>query len=98
MEKIKTAREFTFKSYLLSVDEVETAKATGKVTGKFLTKSDCHYYCEKAVLDYVKANFKDFIENSYTVAIYKICTLETETKPELLVELISVKDGVINIG
>lgn len=96
MEKIKTVREFTFKSYLLTADEAETAKE--KVTGKFLTKSECHYYCEKAVLDYVKANFKDFTENSYTVAIYKICTLEIETKPELLVELISVKDGVINIG
>lgn len=92
--KIKTVREFTFKAYAVVKG---TKIAADEVTGEFMTKSECHYYCEKAVLDAVKANAKAVEKDGISYAIYKVCTKEQSKQKPLLVEVVSVKDNVINI-
>lgn len=93
--KVKTVREFTFKAYKLSAGQDVLNNVH---TGEFLSKSDCHYYCEKFVLDYVKNNLSTIVENGESFAIYKISTVEDSKCEDLLIELISVKDGKINIA
>lgn len=94
MEKIKINREFTYKAYIVKNGEEVLNNVH---VGEFMSKSDCHYYCEKFVLDYVKNNLTDVKENQYKFAIYKIFTLEDDNREDMLIELISVKDGKINI-
>lgn len=99
--KVKIQREFTFKAYAVANTQ-ETAPAADKHTGEYMTKSECHYYCEKAVLDMLKANadkFDTFERDSMAWCIYKVCTLDDESKQfgDVLVETISIKDGKINI-
>lgn len=90
--KVKIMRTFTFKAYNVKNGEEVLKDAH---CGTYMFKSECHYYCEKFVLDYVKSNIATV--NDCKFAIYKICTLEDSQCKDLLIELITVKDGVINI-
>ena len=92
MEKIKNLRLFTFKAYVVNESE-EVLKNAHK--GEFLFKSDCHYYVEKFVLDFVKNNLKNVNAKKYL--IYKISTIEDTNVEDLLIEQIFVKDDKINI-
>lgn len=100
--KVKIQREFTFKAYVVANTQ-ETAPAADQHTGKFMTKSECHYYCEKAVLDFLKAMPADQLEMSerdhMAWCIYKVCTLDDESKQfvDVLIETIRIKGGMINI-
>lgn len=99
--KVKIQREFTFKAYAVANTQ-ETAPAADQHAGEYMTKSECHYYCEKAVLDFLKANadkFDTYERDSMAWCIYKVCTLDDESKQfvDVLVETISVKGGMINI-
>ena len=89
--KVKVARSFTFKAYIAESEEA----LTNVKERKFLSKSECHYYCEKFVLDYVKNNMSS-VENK-VFAIFKVSTLEDVECEDLLIELITVKDDKINI-
>ena len=93
--KVKIQREFTFKAYVIAAAEIEPA--TDQHMGEYMTKSECHYYCEKAVLDYVKTNAESVERDGHVYLIYKVSTVEDSTMPDMLVERISVKDGKINI-
>lgn len=90
--KVKISRLFTFKAY-----EVENSEEVlnNKHIGKFLSKSECHYYCEKSVLDYVKNNIKNCEGKIYL--IYKVSTQEDTNIEDMLIEQIYVKDDSINI-
>lgn len=92
MEKIKISRSFTFKAY--ECEETQEVLNDAHV-GKFLSKSECHYYCEKNTLDFVKSNVKNCEGKKYL--IYKISTLEDSNVKDMLIEQIFVKDGAINI-
>ena len=102
--KVKIQREFTFKAFkvLVIAGAEETIPATNQHMGEYVTKSECHYYCEKAVLDMLKANadkFGMYERDGMVWCIYKVCTLDDESKQfgDVLVETISIKDGMINI-
>jgi hypothetical protein len=88
--KVKISRSFTFKAYKVKNSE-EVLKNAHK--GEFMLKSECHYYCEKGVLDFVKLNAKE----SEKYLIYKISTLEDSNIEDMLIEQIFIKDGIINI-
>lgn len=92
--KVKIQREFTFKAY---ATDAQNEVLVDQHSGEYMTKSECHYYCEKAVLDYVKANAESVEKNGYIYLIYKVSTVEDSTMPDMLVERISVKDGQIII-
>ena len=64
-------------------------------SGEFMLKSECHYYAEKGVLDFVKSNIENVKNDKFT--IFKICTQEDTDVKDVLIELITVKDGKINI-
>lgn len=91
--KVKTQRLFTFKAY--NVKEGETFQ-NDVHSGKFLSKSDCHYYCEKEVLDFVKNNISD-VKKGEKFLIYKISTIEDSNVKDMLIEQIYVEDGKIVI-
>lgn len=88
--KVKVSRSFTFKAYKVNNSEEVQNDAH---MGEFMLKSECHYYCEKGVLDYVKLNANE--DEKYL--IYKISTLEDSNIKDMLIEQIYVKDGVVNI-
>lgn len=92
--KVKIQREFTFKAY---ATDAQNEVLVDQHSGEYMTKSECHYYCEKAVLDYIKANAESVEKNGYIYLIYKVSTVEDSTMPDMLVERISVKDGQIII-
>lgn len=92
--KVKIQREFTFKAY---ATDAQNEVLVDQHSGEYMTKSECHYYCEKAVLDYVKANTESVEKNGHIYLIYKVSTVEDSTMPDMLVERISVKDGQIII-
>lgn len=93
-QKVKISRSFTFKAYCVN----EGQEVLNNVhTGEFLSKSECHYYCEKSVLDFVKSNLTEVDKNKQKFAIYKICILEDNKCEDMLIELITVKDGEIHI-
>ena len=88
--KIKIARSFIFKAYKCDKnDEVVTSCHMGE----FFTKSECHYYCEKDVLDY----FRNSQNESEKMLIYKISTIEDTNIEDMLIETIQIKEGKINI-
>lgn len=89
-KKLKIGREYTFKAY--EVETLESVSAWAH-SGEFLFKSECHYYCEKHVLDLINAN----VENAKNYLIYKISTLEDSNVEDMLIEQIFVKDGIIYI-
>lgn len=91
--KVKILRSFTFKAYQANKSEKVLNDAH---SGKFLLKSECHYYCEKGVLDYVKNNLNNLKEGD-TFLIYKISTLEDSNIKDMLIEQINVKEGQIII-
>ena len=93
--KVKIQREFTFKAYVIAAAEIEPA--TDQHTGEYMTKSECHYYCEKAVLDFLKANDLSSGYEDHKWCIYKVSTVEDSNIADQLVETITVKDGCINI-
>ena len=64
-------------------------------SGEFMLKSECHYYAEKGVLDFVKSNLESVKEDKFT--IFKVCTQEDTNVKDMLIELITVKDGEIHI-
>lgn len=88
-KKIKVSRSFTFKAYEVNVDEevlndskkylefVNNVKINNvnKHFGKFTFKSDCEYYVEKNILDFINNNLQD-INNTKLYLIYKVSTLE----------------------
>lgn len=88
--KVKVSRSFTFKAYKVNNSEEVQNDAH---MGEFMLKSECHYYCEKGVLDFVKLNTKE--DEKYL--IYKISTLEDSNIKDMLIEQIYVKDGVVYI-
>lgn len=90
--KVKISRSFTFKAYRVNESE-EVLK--NKHSGKFILKSDCHYYAEKGVLDFIKSDTGSVKNDKF--AIFKICTLEDNKCEDVLIELITVKDGEIHI-
>lgn len=89
-KKLKISREYTFKAY--AVDDLAFVSTNAHV-GEFLFKSECHYYCEKYVLDLINAD----VENAKNYLIYKISTLEDSNVEDMLIEQIFVKDGIIYI-
>ena len=92
--KVKISRSFTFKAYCVK----EGQEVLNNIhTGEFMFKSDCHYYAEKYVLDFVKSNLTKVEQNSQIFTIYKICTIEDNKCEDLLIEIISVKEGEIHI-
>lgn len=90
--KVKISRLFTFKAYVCEESQEVLNNAH---VGKYLDKSECHYYCEKSVLDFVKANIENCESKKYL--IYKISTQEDSNIEDMLIEQIFVKDGIINI-
>ena len=92
MKKIKISRSFTFKAYTVNEGEQVLNDAH---SGEFMLKSECHYYAEKGVLDFIKNNMESVKNQKFT--IFKVCTQEDTTVKDVLVELISVKDGEIHI-
>ena len=92
--KVKISRSFTFKAYCVNGGE---EVLNNKHTGEFKLKSECHYYAEKGVLDFVKSNLTEINKDGRKYAIYKVCTLEDSKCEDMLVELITVKDGEIHI-
>lgn len=92
--KVKVQRQFTFKAY---VTDAQNEVLVDQHTGEFMTKSECHYYCEKDVLDYVKSNAESVERDGYVYLIYKVSTVEDNNMPDILVERITVKDGNVII-
>lgn len=90
--KVKISRSFTFKAYRVNGSE---EVLNNSHTGEFMLKSECHYYAEKGVLDFVKSNLETIKEDKFT--IFKVCTLEDNKCEDMLIELITVKDGEIHI-
>jgi hypothetical protein len=90
--KVKISRSFTFKAYRVNESE-EVLK--NEHSGEFMLKSECHYYAEKGVLDFIKSNIESVKNDKFT--IFKICTLEDNKCEDMLIELITVKDGEIHI-
>lgn len=90
--KVKVSRMFTFKAY--ECEENQEVLSDAHV-GKFLSKSECHYYCEKSVLDFIKNNIKNCESKKYL--IYKVSTQEDSNIKDMLIEQIFVKDGAFNI-
>ena len=90
--KVKISRSFTFKAYRVKNGEQVLNDAH---SGEFMLKSECHYYAEKGVLDFVKSNIENVKNDKFT--IFKICTQEDTDVKDVLIELITVKDGQINI-
>lgn len=88
--KVKVSRSFTFKAYKVNNSEEVQNDAH---MGEFMLKSECHYYCEKGVLDFVKLN----VNEGEKYLIYKISTLEDSNIKDMLIEQIYVKDGVVYI-
>lgn len=98
-QKVKVSREFTFKAYKLAVkDEKNTdlVFVADQHVGEFYSKSDCHYYCEKDVLDFVKMNAAS-LEGEWQYGIYKVSTIEDSKIADQLVEIITVENGEIHI-
>ena len=89
-QKLKISRFFTFKAY--KANKSEEIKKNAHV-GEFLSKSECHYYCEKNLLDFIKLNAK---ENEIYL-IYKISTVEDSNIEDMLIEQIFIKNNKINI-
>lgn len=89
-KKLKISRSFTFKAYVVNKNEDVLNDAH---MGEFMSKSECHYYCEKFVLDFVKNNKDD----TKKYLIYKISTLEDTKIKDMLIEQIYVNDGKIII-
>jgi hypothetical protein len=90
--KVKIQREFTFKAYRVNGSEEVLNDAH---SGEFMLKSECHYYAEKGVLDFVKSNLESVKEDKFT--IFKVCIQEDTNVKDMLIELITVKDGEIHI-
>jgi hypothetical protein len=90
--KVKISRSFTFKAYRVNGSEEVLNDAH---SGEFMLKSECHYYAEKGVLDFVKSNLESVKEDKFT--IFKVCTQEDTNVKDMLIELITVKDGEIHI-
>lgn len=94
-KKVKISRMFTFKAYVVNESE-EVLNNAHK--GEFLFKSECHYYCEKYVLDFVKNNINSQEQvKSKKFLIYKISTIEDSKVKDMLIEQIFVKDDDVNI-
>ena len=91
--KVKISRSFTFKVYRVNGSEEVLNDAH---SGEFMLKSECHYYAEKGVLDFVKSNLESVKEDKFT--IFKVCTQEDTNVKDILIELITVKDGEIHIA
>lgn len=89
-KRVKVSRSFTFKAYECEKGQEVLNNAH---IGKFLSKSECHYYCEKDVLDFVKSN----MDESKFYLIYKISTIEDTNIEDMLIEQIFVKEGEIHI-
>ena len=90
--KVKISRSFTLKAYRVNGSEEVINDAH---SGEFMLKSECHYYAEKGVLDFVKSNLESVKEDKFT--IFKVCTQEDTNVKDMLIELITVKDGEIHI-
>ena len=90
--KVKISRSFTFKAYRVNDGEKVLNDAH---SGEFMLKSECHYYAEKGVLDFVKSNLGSVKDCKFT--IFKVCTQEDTNVKDMLIELITVKDGEIHI-
>lgn len=95
MKQFKISRQFTYKAYCAELQN-EALISPDSHFGEFVTKSDCHYYCEKAILDIFQANDKDALTDKVYL-IYKVSTVEDSTMPDMLLERIQVKDGQIVI-
>lgn len=91
-KKIKNSRSFTFKAYEVSNCEI----LTNSHVGEFMFKSECHYYCEKYILDFINNNWQT-LDKSKKFVIYKISTLEDTKIEDMLIETISIKEDKINI-
>lgn len=87
--KIKVVRNYTFKAYQVSDEKINATKHEGE----FIYKSDCHYYCEKEILDSIQANKKAAI-----YAIYQISTIEDNNIEDKLIEVIKFDGEKIYIN
>ena len=96
-KKVKISRSFTFKAFVVDSEQIsrEELKSVyrSQHVGEFMYKSECHYYCEKEVLDSLREN----MGSTYIYAIYKVCTLEDNNVADTLVELIYVNGDKIAI-
>lgn len=102
-KKFKISRSFTYKAYLLTVDN------DGKKIKKFIYKSECHYYVEKFILDLINGSTNEgenilklnndinFNINSDYFEIINVCTVEDNNRENYLIETINIKNNLINI-
>ena len=95
MKQFKISRRFTYKAYVVEVENEALITADCHV-GEFVTRSDCHYYCEKAILDAFQSNDKNALIGKIYL-IYKVSTVEDSTVQDMLLERIQVVDGQIVI-
>ena len=97
MAKLKIKRSFIYKAYFFDGEEFKN----NQHIGEFIFKSECHYYCEKAILDIINNNqeaMKTTLKSAKYL-IYKICTLEDANIDDMLIEVINIdEDGNININ
>lgn len=91
MAKLKINRPFIYKAYAL---DANTEYTTTSPMGELKSKSECHYYCEKAVLDHLQANPDD----TKVYLIYQVSQdLDVYDHEPRLIESIQIKEGKINI-
>ena len=98
MAKLKIKRSFIYKAYFF---DGNVDIKNNQHIGEFIFKSECHYYCEKAILDIINNNQETMKTTlkSAKYLIYKICTLEDANIDDLLIEVINIdEDGNININ
>lgn len=94
-KKIKVNRDFIFKAYELepgtTIDSIDKAKHSGT----FMTKSECHYYVEKHVLDFINNNANECENKIFT--IFNVSNIEDSDREDYFIESIEYKDGEIKI-
>lgn len=86
--KVKVVREYTFKAYSVNSSEVKPDVHSGE----FFYKSDCHYYCEKEVLDRINSERKEC-----TFAIWQVSTVEDSKIADKLIEIIDYDGEKVTI-
>lgn len=94
-KKISVSRSFTFKAYRVNDGEISLKNVKNY---EFLFKSECHYYAEKFVLDYINDNFESLKNvNGLKFILIKVYDHDLTDFNDFLIEQISVKNDKIHI-
>lgn len=94
VKNFKNRRNFTFKAYELNIDE---KAANNSHSGKFIFASECEYYVEKFILDFLNNNYKDDEIKNKKYVIYKISTIEDTDIKDLKIMEIKIADEKIQL-